>query len=91
MSRLSTNILSFRIGIGAQEGAEIDRILKAADLPASVMHGDPEFVDLATEFRAAARSTEPPTQLFLAGDRYHPNALGYGIVADRVLAAIERE
>ncbi|MEM1451786.1 MAG: SGNH/GDSL hydrolase family protein [Planctomycetota bacterium] len=49
------------------------------------------FVDLATEFRAAARSTEPPTQLFLAGDRYHPNALGYGIVADRVLAAIERE
>ena len=46
------------------------------------------FVDLASEFRAAARRTEPPMPLFLRGDRYHPNALGYQIVAEAVRALI---
>ncbi len=40
------------------------------------------FVDLAAEFRKRARTTDPPTQLFLRGDRYHPNPLGYRIVAE---------
>jgi lysophospholipase L1-like esterase len=42
------------------------------------------FRDLAAEFRAVAVETSPPRQLFLAGDRYHPNAAGYEIVARRV-------
>ena len=39
------------------------------------------FVDLAEEFRRVARETDPPRQLFLKGDRYHPNPTGYAIVA----------
>ncbi len=48
------------------------------------------FVDLAAEFRAVARSTDPPAGLFLAGDRYHPNANGYAIVAARVRASLRQ-
>ena len=47
------------------------------------------FVDLADEFRQAARSSNPPRKLFLRGDRYHPNAEGYHIVARRMLGLIE--
>lgn len=42
------------------------------------------FVDLTTTFRAEARATDPMTGLFIKGDRYHPNPLGYGIVAREV-------
>lgn len=47
------------------------------------------FFDLAEEFRAVARETDPPARLFLAGDRYHPTSSGYAIVASRVRAALE--
>ncbi len=40
-----------------------------------------EYVDVLGAFRAAARASEPPEQLFIVGDRYHPNARGYAIVA----------
>jgi len=46
------------------------------------------FVDLTGPFRAAARETEPPRRLFLRGDRYHPNATGYEIVAQSVLDSV---
>jgi lysophospholipase L1-like esterase len=45
------------------------------------------FVEVAEPFRAAARATDPPRRLFLRGDRYHPDALGYSIVAACVLEA----
>lgn len=45
------------------------------------------FVTMLDEFRARARSTDPPKELFLRGDRYHPRPEGYGIVAARVLDA----
>ena len=49
---------------------------------------DVPFFDLAAEFRAAARAETPAPQLFIPGDRYHPNARGYGLVAARVLAVL---
>ncbi|MEZ6017542.1 MAG: SGNH/GDSL hydrolase family protein [Planctomycetota bacterium] len=49
---------------------------------------DLPFFDVAGEFRAVARATTPPARLFLAGDRFHPNAVGYEIVAERVLTRL---
>lgn len=49
---------------------------------------DLPFVNLAEDFRTAARASTPPRQLFIAGDRYHPNAEGYGVVAQRVLEVL---
>lgn len=46
------------------------------------------FVDLAEEFRSAARAPGAPPSLFIKGDRYHPNPAGYAIVAERVRAVI---
>lgn len=43
------------------------------------------FVDLAEEFREVARAGEESRSLFIPGDRYHPNAEGYAIVADKVV------
>ena len=42
---------------------------------------DVPFVDLAQTFRDHVRSTSPRPTLFLRGDRYHPNAKGYELVA----------
>lgn len=42
-------------------------------------------VDLAELFRERARSADPPRELFLRGDRYHPNPEGYHLVAQQVL------
>ncbi|HIK60795.1 MAG TPA: SGNH/GDSL hydrolase family protein [Planctomycetes bacterium] len=42
------------------------------------------FVDLAEEFRRRARQSDPVGELFLKGDRYHPNREGYRIVAEEV-------
>lgn len=47
------------------------------------------FFDLAEEFRTAAREPGAPASLFIKGDRYHPNAFGYSIVARRVLGQLE--
>lgn len=49
---------------------------------------DVPFFDLAAEFREAARATAPSPALFIPGDRYHPNAQGYGIVAREVLTVL---
>jgi lysophospholipase L1-like esterase len=43
-----------------------------------------KYLDISAEFRATAQATEPPTKLFIRGDRYHPNGRGYAIVARRV-------
>ena len=50
---------------------------------------DLPFFDLAEEFRAAAGEQGAPPSLFVKGDRYHPNAAGYSIVARRVLAEFD--
>ena len=79
MSRLSTNILSFRIAVGAEAGADIDTILRDADLPKSVMHGDPEFVDLAAErrvWRAMVAATGREDIGLLCGLRLPTQAMG---------------
>lgn len=52
---------------------------------------DVPMVDLAEEFRAAARASDPPRQLFLKGDRYHPNPDGYHLVARAVLELLRGE
>lgn len=46
------------------------------------------FISMVGDFRTRAFSTDPPTQLFIRGDRYHPNPAGYGIVAQRVLDVV---
>lgn len=50
---------------------------------------DVPFVDLAEEFRRQARTADPPRQLFLRGDRYHPNPEGYYLVAKRVIEMLK--
>ena len=42
------------------------------------------FVDIVGTFRAEARTSTPMKRLFIAGDRYHPNADGYALVAREV-------
>jgi lysophospholipase L1-like esterase len=49
------------------------------------------FVSLIEQFRALARTQEPPLQLFLRGDRYHPNRAGYALVAKYVLELVEAQ
>lgn len=43
-----------------------------------------EYVDMLEAFRAQARASDPPARLFNIGDRYHPNAQGYAIVAQEL-------
>ena len=45
------------------------------------------FIDMVERFRAYAHEVDPPRELFLRGDRYHPNPKGYEIVAATVLEA----
>lgn len=45
---------------------------------------DIPVIDLAGLFREHARAQDPPRELFLRGDRYHPNPEGYRLVAQRV-------
>ncbi len=49
---------------------------------------DVPFVDLAERFRERAHETDPPTSLFVRGDRYHPTGEGYGVVARGVLDVV---
>jgi lysophospholipase L1-like esterase len=43
-----------------------------------------DFIDMTELFRVEAHRTDPPKGLFIRGDRYHPNAAGYAIVAESV-------
>lgn len=47
------------------------------------------FIDMVAEFRERAHQENPPRELFLLGDRYHPNPEGYAVVAHAVVAAIQ--
>ena len=49
------------------------------------------FVSMIDEYRARARSASPPIQLFLRGDRYHPNAEGYTLVARKVMEVVRAQ
>lgn len=49
------------------------------------------FVSLEQEFRTRARSEDPPKELFLKGDRYHPRPVGYAIVAEAVLELLRTQ
>lgn len=46
------------------------------------------FVDLTEGLRAAVRADPAGRRLFLPGDRFHPNAEGYRVVARTVLEAL---
>lgn len=48
-----------------------------------------DFVDLAAEFRSVVDATDQPLDLFILGDRYHPNEDGYEIVARAVADLVE--
>lgn len=53
---------------------------------------DVPFLDLTLVFReAASQGSEPARGFFLRGDRYHPSARGYRIVAEAVLAALRKQ
>jgi len=62
-------------------GERLQRIVEKLDVP---------VIDVAGRFREEVRKSAPPEQLFLRGDRYHPNARGYEVVADEVLKTIVR-
>ena len=47
-----------------------------------------EHLDVLERFRDEARTAEPPPRLFIRGDRYHPNARGYALVAELVAQRI---
>ena len=47
---------------------------------------DVPFIDMVGRFRDHAHAEDPPRELFLRGDRYHPNPEGYEVVAQAVLA-----
>lgn len=49
------------------------------------------FVSIEEDFRAVAHETDPPRELFLRGDRYHPRPEGYALVAGRVVALLGDE
>jgi lysophospholipase L1-like esterase len=46
-------------------------------------------LDLAATFRAHALAQIPPAELFLRGDRYHPNRDGYALVAAGLVRLVE--
>ncbi len=46
-------------------------------------------LDLAAAFRAHALAQTPPAELFLRGDRYHPNRDGYALVAAGLVRLVE--
>ncbi len=47
------------------------------------------FIDMVAEFREYAHQEDPPRELFIRGDRYHPNPEGYRVVARAVIEAFE--
>lgn len=49
------------------------------------------FVNLAEPFRDAARAGEERPRLFLRGDRYHPTAQGYRIIAESVVKVLRQQ
>ena len=49
------------------------------------------YLDVVEPFRSAARKTDPLARLFIRGDRYHPNAAGYGIVAQAVAGVVRAQ
>jgi len=47
-------------------------------------------VDLVEPFRSQTRSSDPPPRSFVRGDRYHPNASGYEVIARNIGEKLER-
>ncbi|HVS19293.1 MAG TPA: SGNH/GDSL hydrolase family protein [Planctomycetota bacterium] len=46
------------------------------------------YVDVASAFRREAHATQPPRQLFVRGDRYHPNPAGYRLTAETLAGSL---
>lgn len=63
----------------AGPGPKLKATMEAIDVP---------FLDLAGVFRDALAASGVSQRLFVRGDRYHPNAEGYGLVARSVAAQI---
>lgn len=97
MARLSSNIVAFRIAIAAQEGADIDDIIRMSDAPSGVMRGEPPYVDLQTErnvWRAIVAATGREDIGLVCGQRFPTQAngmLGYVMAnAPTIRIAIEK-
>ena len=52
---------------------------------------DVTFIDMVAPFREKAREEQPMRTLFLRGDRYHPRAEGYTIVAEDLLRVVREK
>lgn len=46
------------------------------------------YVDVASAFRSEAHASQPPRKLFVRGDRYHPNPMGYDLTAQALATAL---
>lgn len=97
MSRLSSNILAFRIAIAAQEGADVDSILNASGAPLGLMRGAPPYVDLQTErnvWTAIVEATGRDDIGLVCGQRFPTQAngiLGYVMAnAPTIRIAVEK-
>ena len=97
MARVTTNLLRYRIAIAAQEGADVEAVLRVADAPPGLMEGDPEHVDEYVERRvwsAIIAETGREDIGLVCGVRFPTQAismLGYVMAnAPTVRAAIEK-
>lgn len=73
MARLQTDLIRYRIGIAAQEGASPADILNTAKAPASLMEGQPPYVDETVErqvWRAIVHHTGREDIGLICGNRF---------------------
>jgi lysophospholipase L1-like esterase len=63
----------------AGPGPKLRATMEAIEVP---------FLDLASEFRESVQASGGSQRLFVRGDRYHPNAEGYALVARSLSAQI---
>lgn len=97
MARLSSNIVAFRIAVAAQEGADIEGVLRASGAPLGLMRGEPPYVDLQTErnvWSAIVAATGRDDIGLVCGQRFPTQAngmLGYVMAnAPTIRVAVEK-
>lgn len=97
MAQLQTDLIRYRIGVAAQEGASLADILKTAKAPSHLMEGQPPYVDETVErqvWRAIVHHTGREDIGLVCGSRFPTQVIGMlGYVmanAPTMRAAIER-
>lgn len=68
-----------QVYLDSYDATPIERLMEVG------ARNDIPVIDLSDLFRKHARAVDPPRELFLRGDRYHPNPEGYRLVARRVV------